>query len=145
MQLWTNFVVQNGSNGLKRLKKRVHCSQTMLKKSWLCIILHTYAQILCLFFHNPNFIGISRRAISYPSDLTLAFKLPQLDCIIALWRYLFFNPRLVSIIHWHLLKDHLSTPPLLSSSIYVLLRSRNLWTDPQGWPPLAPRIVETGG
>ena len=132
-----------GSKWIKwfeKAQKRVHRSQTMLKKSWLCIILCTYAQILCLFFYNPNLIGISRRAIFYPSDLTLAFKLPQLDCIIALWRYLFFNPRLVSIIHWHL-----STPPLLSSSIYVLLRWRNLWTDPQGWPPLAPRIVETGG
>ena len=28
--------------------KRVHCFQTVLKKSWLCFILHAYAQILCL-------------------------------------------------------------------------------------------------
>ena len=42
-----------GSKWIKwfeKAQKRVNCSQTMLKKSWLCIILRTYAQILCLFF-----------------------------------------------------------------------------------------------
>ena len=64
MQFWTNFMlvswiclgwfrmVQNGSKWIKwfkKAKKRFHCFQTMLKKSWLCLLLRTYAQILCLF------------------------------------------------------------------------------------------------
>ena len=38
-------MVENGSNDLKGLKKST-LFQTMLKKSWLCLILRTYAQIL---------------------------------------------------------------------------------------------------
>ena len=40
------------------------CFQTMLKQSWLCFILRTFAQILCLFFFewmsNPIWNFVSR-------------------------------------------------------------------------------------